>query len=211
MPAWREWLLGDRGRRPRSRNALVASADLWEQAGRRGPPILPAIAEIEETAMAVYVAHGLPVRHGHYQRAPGASEWTWLAEVVPADLRFAMVLERPPEHGWRYATLEDLGRYPGAPAELTAAADLLGGCRHLKDRLNGREPGEPGDDIQTALRLGARWHVLKDAMAWKETSRLKLTTPADVLPRPEAEHQPEFDLGLDDIPPPGKPGGPAAD
>lgn len=189
MPAWRDWLLGNRGRSKRT-TALVVAADMWERAGRRGPATLPAIAEVEATAIDVYAAHGLPTRPGHYQRGPGALEWTWLAEELPAELRWAMVLERPPEHGWRYATLEDIGRFRGASSELLAAADLLSECRHLKGRLTGREPGEPGDDIQTAIRLGHAWHALKDAMAWKEKARLKLTTPSDALPAPEPESKP---------------------
>lgn len=191
MPAWRDWLLGNRGRTNRRVTALVAAADLWERAGRRGPATLPVLAEVEASAMDVYAAHGLPTQPGHYQRAPGAAEWTWLAEELPAELRWAMVLERPPEHGWRYATLEDIGRFPGASSELLAAADLLGECRHLKNRLSGREPGEPGDDIQTAIRLGFAWHALKDAMAWKEKARLKLTTPSDALPAPEPAQEPK--------------------
>ena len=189
MPAWREWLLGNRGRGDR-KTGLVVAGDLWERAGRRAPATLPAIAEVEASALQVYADHGLPTQHGHYQRAPGAPEWTWLAEELPAELRWAMVLERPPEQGWRYATLEDIGRFPGASGELLAAANLLAECRHLKDRLTGREPGEPGDDIQTAIRLGFEWHALKDAMAWKEKARLKLTTPSDALPAPLPEAEP---------------------
>lgn len=191
MAAWREWLLGNRGRGRRNTALTVAAGDMWERAGRRAPPTLPAIVEVESSAIEVYAAHGLPTRHGHYQRAPGAPGWTWLAEELPAELRWAMVLERPPEHGWRYATLEDIGRFPGASDELLAAANLLAECRHLKDRLTGREPGEPGDDIQTAIRLGFEWHALKDAMAWKEKARLKLTTPTDALPGPDADPGPE--------------------
>ncbi|WP_309630236.1 hypothetical protein [Brevundimonas sp.] len=214
MHAWREWLLGNRGRGNR-KTALILAGDVWEKAGKRAPATLPVIAEIEASAVEVYAAHGLPTRPGHYQRAPGASEWIWLAEELPADLRWALVLERPPEDGWRYATLEDIGRFPGASAELRASANLLGECRHLKNRLTGREPGEPGEDIQAAIRLGFEWHALKDAMAWKEKARLKLTTPSDALaapapepeveiepeitsaapPRPRSQRQPELDLG----------------
>lgn len=218
MPAWREWLLGNRGRGDR-KTALAVAGDLWERAGRRAPATLPAIAEVEASALQVYADHGLPTQHGHYQRAPGAPEWTWLAEELPAELRWAMVLERPPEQGWRYATLEDIGRFPGASGELLAAANLLAECRHLKDRLTGREPGEPGDDIQTAIRLGFEWHALKDAMAWKEKARLKLTTPSDALSAPLSEveptaaadavpdRQPELDLDATPVPvkPPRKP------
>lgn len=184
MPAWREWLLGDRGRSPKGGTAVGVAADLWERAGRRDAAVLPLVREVEETALKVYADHGLPTRTGHYQRGPGATEWTWLAEELPTDLRWAMVLERPPEAGWRYAMLEDIGRFPGASAELLGAARLLATCRHLKARLQGRTAGDPGEDIQTAIRLGADWRSLQDAMAWRETARLKLTTPSDALPAP---------------------------
>ena len=222
MPAWRDWLLGNRARAQRN-TALVVATDIWERAGKRGTATLPIIAEIEASAVEVYAAHGLPTQPGHYQRAPGAETWIWLAEELPADLRWAMVLERPPEDGWRYATLEDIGRFPGASAELRAAADLLGECRHLKNRLLGREPGEPGEDIQAAIRLGFEWHALRDAMVWKEKARLKLTTPADALPSPDPEAetaptrepprsraQEELDLGAETAPakPPRKPRAP---
>jgi hypothetical protein len=189
VSAWRDWLLGNRGRRSRKTTIAIAS-DVWERASRRKPVTLPAIVDVETTALEVYAAHGLPTQHGHYQRAPGAAEWTWLAEELPAELRWAMVLERPLEHGWRYATLEDIGRFPDAAAELLAAANLLSGCRHLKDRATGREPGEPGDDIQTSIRLGFEWHALRGAMAWKEKARLKLTTPSDALAAPKGESEP---------------------
>lgn len=182
MAAWREWLLGNRGRQGRRAVAIARSIDMWERAGQTAPAILPAVAEVEATALQVYAAHGLPTRTGHYQRAPGALEWVWLAEDLPAEQRWAMVLEYPLEHGWRYAILEDIGRFPGAPPELTAASRLLAGCRHLKQRLAGKEPGDPGEDLQHAIRLGADWQVLKDAMAWKESVRLKLTVPSDALP-----------------------------
>ena len=45
MPAWREWLLGDRGRRQR-KTAVVQAADLWERAGQRDTAILPLIREV---------------------------------------------------------------------------------------------------------------------------------------------------------------------
>lgn len=189
MAGWRSWLGGRRGR-PASTTAVAVPGDLWEQAGRRRPAPLPVIAEIEADALGVYAAEGLPTRHGHYRRGPDDAEWTWLAEDLPAETRWDMVLERPLEQGWRYATLEDIGRFPGAPAELIAAAKLLAVCRHLKDRLAGREPGEPGGDIQAAIRLGASWQSLKDAIAWKETARPTLTPPSDALPSPEPEAKP---------------------
>lgn len=191
MPAWREWLLGNRGRQDRRTTAIIRAADVWERAGKSSTATLPIIAKVEKLALQIYGDYGLPTAHGHYRRAPSADEWVFLGEEVEAEWRWAMVLERPPEAGWRYATLEDIGRFTGASAELLAASNLLATCRHLKGRLSGREPGEPGDDIETAIRLGVDWRELQDLISWREASKLKLTTPSDALAAPEPEPKPE--------------------
>ena len=181
--SWRSMLTGRRGD-PGAAAAVARAADVWEKAGRRAAASLPTMAEVEATALKVYAEHDLPTRSGHYRRGPGSSSWDYLGEDVGIERRWDMVLERPSEAGWRFATLEDIGRYETASAELRAAAALLAACRHLKDRMHGRAVGDPGDDIERAIRLGVDWQRLKDAEAWKETSRLKLTNPEDVLPGP---------------------------
>jgi hypothetical protein len=162
-------------------------ADVWEKAGRRASANLPTMAEVEASALKVYADHGLPTNPGHYRRGPVSGAWDFLGEEVDIARRWDMVLERPTETGWKFATLEDLGRHDGASLELRAASSLLSACRHLRDRLTGRAAGDPGDDIERAIRLGVDWQRLKDAQAWRETSRLKLTTPEDAAePPPQA-------------------------
>ena len=190
MPAWRDWLLGNRGRQDRRTTAIVRAVDLWERAGKASTATLPVMAKVEKLALQVYGAHNLPTEPGHYRRGPSSDSWVYLGENIDSEMRWAMVLQHPPQEGWRYATLEDIGRFPGAPAELLAAANLLATCRHLKSRLLGREPGEPGDDIETAIRLGVDWRELQDLMSWGETSKLRLETPLDALPEPKAEAEP---------------------
>ncbi len=174
-------------RRSEARSGIATAADVWERAGQVATATLPIMAEVEALALQIYGVHGLPTQPGHYRRGPNADAWLFLGEHVEADLRWAMVLEMPPEAGWRYATLEDIGRFKGAPSDLRAASNLLATCRHLKSRLHGREAGHPGDDIETAIRLGADWRALQDALAHRGKSRLKLTTPTDPEPEPEPE------------------------
>jgi hypothetical protein len=181
--SWRGLLTGRRGG-PEVGTAIARAADVWEKAGRRAAASPPTMAEVEATALKVYAEHGLPTQAGHYRRGPGSAGWDYLGQDVDIERRWDMVLERPAEAGWRFATLEDIGRYEGAGAELRAAAALLAACRHLKDRISGRAVGEAGEDIDRAIRLGVDWQRLKDAQAWKETSRLKLTNPGDALPEP---------------------------
>lgn len=186
MPGWRDWLGGRRHRRDGETTAVARAADVWERAGKASTASLPIMAKVEKLALQVYAQHDLPTQPGHYRRGPASDGWVYLGEHVDAEMRWAMVLTSPPEDGWRYATLEDIGRYPGAPAELQAASNLLATCRHLKSRLLGREPGEAGDDIETAIRLGVDWRELQDLISSGETSRLKLTTPSDAILTSEA-------------------------
>lgn len=190
MPAWRDWLLGNRGLNSQRTTEMVRAVDMWERAGKSSVAILPIMTKVEKLALQVYGDHHLPTEPGHYRRGPGADGWVYLGEHIDAEMRWAMVLHHPPEDGWRYATLEDIGRFPGAPAELLAAANLLSTCRHLKSRLLGKEPGNAGDDIDTAIRLGVDWRELQDLVTWGETSKLRLTKPSDVLAAPEPEPEP---------------------
>lgn len=183
--SWRKLLTSRRGA-PDTGTALSRVADVWEKAGRRASASLPTMAEVETAALKVYADHGLPTKPGHYRRGPVSDDWDFLGEDVDIARRWDMVLERPTETGWKFATLEDLGRHDGASPELRAASALLSACRHLKDRMTGRAVGDPGDDIERAIRLGVDWQRLKDAQAWKETSRLKLTTPEDGQADPAA-------------------------
>ena len=189
---------------------MIRAVDMWERAGKASAATLPIMAKVEKLALQVYAANHLPTEPGHYRRGPSSDGWLYLGEHVDADARWAMVLQHPPEEGWRYATLEDIGRFPGAPPELLAAANLLSTCRHLKSRLLGREPGEPGDDIETAIRLGVDWRELQDLMAWGETSRLQLKTPSDALPQPEGQPEGRSEPSPDEAPkkPPRKPRAP---
>lgn len=183
---WRDLLFGRRRYRG-GRSDVAIAADVWERAGKAAAATLPVMAKVEKLAFKVYGEYGLPTEPGHYRRAPASDSWVYLGEHLDAQTRWAMILEMPPEAGWRYATLEDIGHYPGAPPELRAASNLLATCRHLKARLANREPGNPGDDIETAIRLGVDWRELQDLLAWRESPKLKLATPSDALAAPEPD------------------------
>ena len=186
---WRD-LLSGRRRSGGGRSEVAVAADLWERAGQASMATLPVMAKVEKLALKVYGECGLPTEPGHYRRGPQADGWIYLGQHLDAETRWAMILEMPPEAGWRYATLEDLGRYPGAPTELKAASNLLATCRHLKARLAGGEPGNPGDDLETAIRLGVDWRELQDLLSWRESTKLRLTPPADALPLAEPQQEP---------------------
>lgn len=131
-----------------------------------------ALDEIEAGALGIYAAAGLPTVNGHYRRDPDSVEWTFLAAVLGPQERFALALEYPPEQGWRFARLQDLGAR-SEREDLRAAARLLGDVAALR---NSRREILTQDHLMTAMELGAAWRALRDAQAVR-TSRLTLSVP----------------------------------
>ena len=113
--------------------------------------VLDRLAQIEAAALAVYAAHGLPTRPGHYRKGPRARWWTFLAERLSPEDRWAEVLARPPEKGWRHAALVDLGRIDGR-TEPAAASDALTRIGRLRAHVTAGEPLAL-EDLLDALSL----------------------------------------------------------
>lgn len=156
---------------------LAAAVDVWATVDRIDRPSSDVLSRIEQTALAVYAAHGLPTRAGHYRRGPRARSWTFLGEQISPEARFETVLNYPPEKGWRYGTLPDLGR--AGPPEVQLAASLLTGCAHLQGRLARAGTAEPLQDLELAVRLGADWRALESGRVRGGGARLRLTAPDD--------------------------------
>lgn len=170
---WRG-LFGRRSRKP----AAPTLSDPFAEAERLAPEpdaLSLQLDRIEATALAVYAEHGLPTRRGHYRKGPRAARWNWVAERLSPEERFAMVLSRPPEKGWRHGSLEDIGAQETGRPLLMDAARLLAGVAALRRRL--RE-GAMGEDIAAALTLGGDWRALSDARTLRAASRLALRPPA---------------------------------
>lgn len=173
----RGWL-----RHPRRSATAVRTGraiDAWTGPDIPPPPdaVSALLSEIEQTALAIYEAHNVPIRPGQYVRSPRTRRWRFLADRLSAEERWALVLANPPEDGWRYGALEDIGADPAGPPELKAAAALLTGCVRLRTSLGNRDATTLSDDIEAALRLGADWRVLKQALGRREAEPLKLTAP----------------------------------
>ena len=165
------------GRRSREAAAPEPS-DLFAQAERLAPEpdaLSLRLDQIEAAALAVYAEHGLPTRRGHYRKGPRAVRWSWVAERLSPEERFALVLARPPEKGWRHGSLEDIALHEVGKPRLVEAARLLAGVTALRRRL--RE-GAMSEDISLALSLGADWRALTEAQTLRLSSRLSLRPPA---------------------------------
>ena len=165
------------GRRPRE-DAAPQPSDPFAEPERLAPEpdaLSLQLDRIEATALAVYAEHGLPTRRGHYRKGPRAPRWSWVAERLSPEERFALVLARPPEKGWRHGSLEDIGAQETTRPRLVEAARLLAGVTALRRRL--RE-GAMAEDIAAALSLGADWRALGESQTLRAASRLSLRPPA---------------------------------
>jgi len=109
------------------------------------------LAAIEAAALAAYAAHGLPTAPGHYRKGPRAKVWTFLGADIEPEARWAMVLERPPEKGWRHGALEAIGGHHRTPA-VQAASRTLTACRALRGQLATGE-SVSADDVAALLEV----------------------------------------------------------
>lgn len=132
-----------------------------------------ALAEIEADALEVYARAGLPTEPGHYRKPPDVDAWTFIAATLPPEARFALTLEHPPERGWRFARLQDLGARSDRP-DLQAASRLL---NDIADIRTARHDLLTQDHLLVAMELGGAWRALRDSKAVK-ASRLTLTPPS---------------------------------
>lgn len=137
-----------------------------------------ALAEIEAGALEIYAQAGLPTQPGHYRRDPETTDWIFIARRIEPSERFALALRYPPEHGWRFARLEDLGARSDRE-DVQAAARLIADVSTLRAS---RRTVLTQDHLLTAMELGAAWRALRDAQAFR-TSRLTLSVPEPAPPR----------------------------
>ena len=171
------WLRGHR--RPSLPVETDTALDPWAGSPTAAAPdaVSRLLFDIEATALSIYEAHNAPTQPGQYVRSPRTTRWRFLADRLSAEERWALVLANPPEDGWRYGALEDIGADPAGPPDLRAAAALLTGCERLRTSLRTRDLTTQSDDIEAALRLGADWRMLKQALGRNTVTPLKLTAP----------------------------------
>jgi hypothetical protein len=137
-------------------------------------PLDDALDEIEAGALDVYAGAGLPTRPGHYRRAPNQTVWDFVAADLAPQARFALALEHPPETGWRFARLQDLG----------AASRLL---NEIADLRLARRGVLTEDHLLVAMELGGAWRALRDAKAAPASAAPPAPKPRKTPRKPSAK------------------------
>lgn len=175
-------LLRSLGRRGRRHQALASAADdRWETVGQAPRTTSQMLVRIERVALDAYATHGLPTRPGHYRRRRGSPTWTFLGEHLTPEARWALLLERPTEAGWQYASLQELGRT--GVQDLAAAATILDSCARLRSAWGRADLADPWQEMELAIQLGAQWQALESRRVKKTSEpRLRLTAPDDAVP-----------------------------
>ena len=146
-------------------------------------PLDQALDEIEAGALEVYARAGLPTRPGHYRRAPNQTVWDFVAANLTPQVRFALALEHPPETGWRFARLQDLGARSDRP-DLRAASRLL---NEIADLRLARRGVLTEDHLLVAMELGGAWRALRDAKAAPASAPPPAPKPRKTPRKPSAK------------------------
>ncbi len=150
--------LGIRTTRPRTDDDdVIADVDRWSRADADGDDALfQRLGRMEQDALDVYAQQGLPTQPGHYARAPGDAEWQFVARTLLPQDRWTLVQDYPPEEGWRFATLQTLGRAEPAGSPAIAASAVLVDCQALRDAPEARHEATMAL-LDRAIGLGAGW------------------------------------------------------
>lgn len=111
---------------------------------------------LEAEALEVFARHGLPAEAGIYRQARDAGSWEFLGSDLSVSERWAMVLAHPPEEGWRYVPLSEIGRL-----ERPHVREVMAAVRMLETLQDARravldESGGTNASAQVALRAGMR-------------------------------------------------------
>lgn len=131
--------------------------------------------EIEAASLAVYRAHGLPTRPGHYVRGRRGNRWRFVGRDLSPEERWSFIENKG--SGTRYSTLANVGRDHEA-AEVQLAACLLNRCREMRVRATSSSLSRSRRaDLEAALMLGADWQGLRQALAWREQGKLRFLPP----------------------------------
>ncbi len=144
-------------------------------------PLDRLLLDIERDALAVYAANDLPTRTGHYARAPGDRIWQFVAERMTPEDRWGLLDEYPPQDGWRFATLQKLGRYEPDGSPTVAAAALLDDCFTLRDSPQARQEATMLL-LERSIRLGAAWQSLAQG-ARDEPEPVEIAKPKRIARR----------------------------
>lgn len=160
LPApWRA-LLG--GADARGAASPAQNLDVFARSGQAEPDALDRrLAEIEALALDIYRAKGLPTDAGHYARGPRTGAWKFVSDTLTPEERFALVQANPPERGWRFGRLADLGRLSD-DQDLQAAGAVLDGAARVRALRGSAAPAQALLDV---IDLGAAWAALKLANA----------------------------------------------
>lgn len=143
--------------------------------------LLAQIETIEAAAAEIYARHGLPDQLGYYRRRSHETTWERLTDGLSPEEKWRMVQDAPPDLGWRYASLAQIGA-GSAFTEVRHASAILSACHGLRLRLTERLTISP-QDLADAIRLGVSWRLLSETAAASQAGAAEPPLPYPRLSR----------------------------
>lgn len=132
----------------------------------RGSAVRRLLASAQDEALDAYRKAGLPDTPGVFGFNPETGAWELLGTEDSPSARWRYVLDHPPEAGWRYASLSQIGRRerPDDPV-IALASSLLDQVTSSLARLDGEGGTGPGarHDLELAFDLTMTWMRLVEA------------------------------------------------
>lgn len=159
------------GRSPRRQAVEETRAAAADSLATTTADLRALLDEVSAAALTVYALHGLPCAPGHYRQPPGTADWEHLGDALSAEEKWALLDRGPAGQGWRYASLEQIGAR-AVVADVRYASGLLSACQGLRQRLKDGTPLSP-QDLADAVRLGATWRRLTDAVQTRSDLRFQ--------------------------------------
>lgn len=145
--------------RPRTEDnsfSVVTAADAPPPSSRTVEDALALLTQVEGEALDTLARHELPTELGLYRRVAEAGEWTLMPQDLPVEARWAQILDRPPDDGFRYLSLADVARTERpAIAAIQVAATTLERVGELKRLL------EVGVDEESGSALLMFWSTME--------------------------------------------------
>ncbi|MET4682252.1 hypothetical protein [Brevundimonas faecalis] len=125
--------------------------------------LLTQVETIEAAAAEIYARYGLPDQPGHYRRRSHDTAWERLTNGLLPEEKWRIIQDAPPDLGWRYASLSQIGA-GSVFTDVRHASAILSACHGLRLRLTERLTISP-QDLADAIRLGVSWRLLSDTAA----------------------------------------------
>lgn len=142
-----------------------------------GSTLSALLGKAEQSALAIYEIHGLPIFLGHYAEESNGS-WTFLGARLSPSERWDQVHFSTTEGRRRFSALENIGAITPGGTDLAQASELLVACAGLRGFLReGPVTESQLEWLRMGFISGKTWQALSSPHLPPRARPLKLVSP----------------------------------